>query len=126
MTSLLQEQKDLYGESWAGEFRDEAHEKLIAERRRLCRVLQLGLFIYKQISQIDEEWSEDSLSAEECGTAAERPAEIAGLYEWWLRPCPRLLNKVASLEAKSYSLPSIADEFRVACARARTKTAWDA
>ena len=127
MSSLLREQLDLYDRqatNWVDEYRDEQHEQLVGERRQLCGLLEFGLFLYKQIQRIDQEWGEDVIAPTVGATRAEPAVEIGKLYAWWCKPCGRLLDEITALESKGYPL-HVAMRFREACADARTKAGWD-
>jgi hypothetical protein len=127
MPSLLQEQLDLYNrqtQNWPVHSGDEAHNRLVQERKRLYELLTFGLFLYDQIRKIDDEWGGDVLSPQTGGTAVESAFEIGRLYRWWCEPCEFILHELATLEAKGYPL-QIADKFRLVCAEARTKVDWN-
>jgi hypothetical protein len=127
MPTLLQQQLVLYeqvSEKWNAEFRDEVHERRVAQRRQLSRLLEFGLFLYDQICRIDQDWSNDSVQPQPQDPAVEPAAEIQRLYRWWCKPCDRLLAQVRELETKGYPL-HVAEKFRQACAAARIKVGWD-
>lgn len=84
--------------------------------RDLEDTLQRGLGWFYIIRLGDESWSKKVQSGE-TAFDADRVASIRSAYEWWLKPCDQILQRIQEVE-REYEVVNAA-EFRRAFLRAR-------
>lgn len=76
-------------------------------------LLQHGISVYQAINFLDNAMREFVLTGK-TEYSAENETAIADLYEWWFRPCDRILKKIDEFEARDFRV-EYAEEFRGAC-----------
>jgi hypothetical protein len=112
----LRGQIDLYtqqSESWKPE-----HDEAMA-CRNLEDVIRLGISIFRGVQRVDQEWSEEVRSGAKSFNKDEAK-EVADWYEWWYRPCPKVLGDIAGFEQRGYTVDG-ATEFRECCRATQLK-----
>lgn len=92
-------------------------DELPANRADLEAILALGLALFEQIQKVDQVVA-TALRARRHSVTSEIAGEVASIYQWWYRPCERLLRKIKTLRDEGVRIDR-ADEFIRACQLAR-------